>query len=80
MIIIFLLGIANFALHRAVIESGHPMLGNPRSARFLLAFEFLVLVSAMMLAANGWIALAWVYGLYSALNAVAAWLIASRHI
>ena len=37
----------------------------------------LVLLSAMLLAANGWPGLVWGYAAYSALNAFAAWLILS---
>ncbi|WP_298335703.1 hypothetical protein [uncultured Erythrobacter sp.] len=42
--------------------------------------EFLVLVVAMLLVANGWGALAWVYAGYSTLNGISAWLILSRKI
>ena len=50
----FLLGIANFALHKAVLESGHPLLGrmpfmNMLGPRASLAAEFLVLLGAMLL-------------------------------
>ena len=84
--IIFLLGIGNFALHRAVLESGHPLVGQmPNYVQLLggkLTYlaEFLVLLAAMLLAANGWPGLAWTYGLYSALNAMSAWLILSGRI
>ena len=84
--ITFLLGIANFALHSAVLESGHPFLEQlPDFANFLggklsLVVEFLVLLFAMLLVANGWVDLAWVYAGYSALNAVSAWMILSGRI
>ena len=84
--IMFLLGIANFAMHRAVLESGHPMVGqlpdfvNSLGGRLTYVAEFLVLLAAMLLAANGWPGLVWAYGLYSALNAVSAWLILSGRI
>lgn len=81
--IIFVLGILNFALHSAVLKSGHPFVAQmPGFVRLLggrLTFvaEFLVLLAAMLLAANGWAGLVWAYGGYTALNAVSAWLILS---
>lgn len=83
---IFILGIGNFALHRAVLESGHPLIGQmPGFAsligkRLTLVAEFLVLLAAMALAANGWTSLAFAYLAYSGLNAIAAWLILSGRI
>lgn len=79
--ILFLLGIANFAIHKAVLESGHPLLGTLPSAfranggRLSLAFEFLVLLGSMLLTAQGWPAAAWAYGFYSALNLATGWLL-----
>lgn len=85
-LIIALLGIGNFALHRAVLESGHPLMGQmpgyvqALGGRLSLVAEFLVLLAALLLAANGWPMLAWAYLAYSALNGVAAWLILSGRI
>ncbi len=84
--IILLLGVGNFALHRAVLESGHPMIGQvpgfvqTLGGRLSLVAEFLVLLAAALLAANGWPMLAWAYFGYSALNAIAAWLILTNRI
>lgn len=84
--LIFLLGIANFALHKAVLESGHPLLGqmpwfvHMLGGKLTLVTEFLVLLAALLLAANGWPALVWVYSGYSLLNVIAAWLILSDRI
>lgn len=81
LIVTFLLGIGNFALHKAVLESRHPLLGempwfsNRLGRRFSLAIEFVVLLAALFLVANGWPGLAWAYAGYSALNLMAAWLI-----
>lgn len=78
---IFLLGIGNFALHKAVIESGHPLLGQMPGfvrmfgGRLTLATEFLVLLAAMLLSASGWPGLVWAYLAYTLLNCLAAWLI-----
>src|SRR5690606_24177834 len=54
-ILIFILGIGNFALHKAVLESGHPLLGrmpwfvHMLGGRITLVTEFLVLLAAMLL-------------------------------
>lgn len=84
--IIFLLGVGNFALHKAVLESGHPLLGqmpwfvHMLGGRLSLITEFMVLLAAMMLAANGWPGLVWAYVAYSGLNAIAAWLVLSDQV
>jgi hypothetical protein len=83
---IFLLGIANFAMHRAVLASGHPLLRS--SAWFVAALggraslltEFVVLLAAMFLADKGYPGVAWAYAAYSGLNAVAAWMILTRRV
>jgi len=84
--IIFLLGVGNFALHRAIMDSGHPLLGqmpwfyHALSRRLSLVVEFLMLLGGMLLAAEGsaWGALG--YLVYSLLNAVSAWLILSGKV
>ena len=56
---LFVLGIANFAMHKAVLESGHPLVGQmPRfvhklGGRITLAAEFVLLLGAMLLVAAG---------------------------
>ena len=86
LVAIFLLGIGNFALHRAVVDSGHRMVASlplgPGSLgrRVLLATEFLILLVAMLLAANGWPALVWAYLIYTGINALTAWLILKGRI
>ena len=84
---VFLLGIGNFAAHKAVLESGHPMLDALPSfyksggGQFSLWFEFALLLSAMLLAGNGWPAMAiTAYGIYTLLNLGTAWLILSGRI
>lgn len=81
LIITFLLGIGNFALHKAVLESGHPLYARlslhdrTMAGRFSMGVEFVVLVAALVLAGKG---LPWAligYLCYSLLNAVSAWLI-----
>ena len=84
--VLFVLGIVNFAVHKAVIDSDHALLGTlPRSftangGRLSLLVEFLVLLASMILSAKGWPAAAWGYGFYSALNAITAWLLLNDRI
>jgi len=83
---IFLFGIANFALHKAVLESRHPVLMQapwlfrPLGGRFSLLLEFFMLLGSLLLAAEGAAGWAWAYGLYSLLNALSAWMILSGRI
>ena len=73
-------------MHSAVLRSGHAMLeqmpGLIRTlgGRLTLVAEFAVLLVAMLLAANGWTALVWIYLGYSGLNAISAWLILTGRI
>lgn len=82
----FLLGIGNFAMHKAVLESGHPLLGqmpwfvHMLGGRLSLATEFLILLAALLLVANGQTGWGVAYLLYSCVNALAAWLIISRRM
>jgi hypothetical protein len=80
----FFLGIGNFALHKAVIESGHPFVEDSklyfgrhfgRHGSYWL--EFAVLTGAMMLSHGGamWAPLA--YLAYTSVNAIAAWMLLS---
>ena len=85
--VVFILGIANFAMHKAVQESGHPLLAYmPALLRspgnwFGYGFEFLLLTGSMLMVAEGeafgW---AWGYAAYSAMNGLSAWLILSRRV
>ncbi len=83
---VFLLGIGNFALHRAVLSSGHPALSHMAwlieglGGWASLLLEFVLLFAALLLAAGGQTAWAWAYLAYSALNALAAWLILTRRL
>lgn len=85
-IVIFVLGIANFALNRAVFDSGHPLFARlPRSSQMLgrrtaLITEFVVLFFALLLSVEGWPGFAWAYGGYTVFNAAAAWLILSGRV
>lgn len=82
-VIVFLLGIANFAAHRAVLESGHPLVEvMPRAfhmlgGRMSLIVEFVLLLGALWMVAAGSSGWATAYLCYSAMNGLAAWLILS---
>jgi hypothetical protein len=80
----FVLGVGNFALHKAVLESGHPVVGRMPvlvlGGRASLLAEFLVLLGALLLVGNGYSGWGLAYLCYSAFNALAAWLILTRRI
>lgn len=82
-VIVFVLGIANFAAHRAVLESGHPLIAAiPRALRWFggqasLIAEFVMLLGALWMVSAGSTGWALAYLCYSALNGLAAWLILS---
>jgi len=84
--LIFLLGIGNFAMHKVVFESGHPLLREIpwlfqlAGGRFSFAVEFFMLLGAMLMAGAGSVAWIWAYAGYSVLNAISAWLIISGRI
>ncbi|MCR2834492.1 hypothetical protein [Parerythrobacter lacustris] len=86
LVIIFLFGIGNFAVHRAVMESGHPLLGQIAfraqglGRRIAFVSELLILIAALALALNGYPAVVWAYGIYSLLNIGSAWLILTGRI
>ncbi len=79
--IVFFLGVFNFAAHKAVLESGHPMLAHvpwffqPLGGRLSLIVEFVMLLGAMVMVAAGSLGWAWTYLVYTALNGLSAWLI-----
>lgn len=84
-VLTFLLGIGNFALHKAVLESRHPMLAQMPwfsllGGRFSLGVELLLLIGALLLAVTGHPGWSWAYLAYSVLNGAAAWLILSRRV
>ncbi|TAD82538.1 MAG: hypothetical protein EAY70_03350 [Sphingomonadales bacterium] len=85
-VIIFVLGIANFAISRAVFERGHPLFVRlPRSSQTLgrraaLVSEFAVLFFALLLSVEGWPVYAWAYGVYTLVNGAAAWLILTGRV
>ncbi len=86
LLIVFFLGIANFALHRAVLESGHPILVQigwlfrSLGGRLSLIAEFALLLGTMLQVANGAIGWAFAYIGYTALSALSGWLILSGRV
>lgn len=86
LIVMFILGVGNFALHGAVRDSGHPMLmrmpwyAHQMGGNFSLLVEFLMLLACMLMTAEGSVGWVWGYGLYTIANGFAAWLILSRRI
>ncbi len=84
--LVFLLGIGNFAAHKAVLESGHPVLQQlawlfeSLGGRLSLILEFVMLVGTLMAmsgGSNGW---ALFYALYTAVNFGSVWLILTGRI
>ncbi len=80
----FLLGIANFAMHAAVADSGHPFVEDTK--RYFgthfgkygsYALELVILTAAMLFANWGSTAMVFVYLGYTLLNGIAAWLLLS---
>ena len=77
-LLLFLLGVANFAMHKAVLESGHPLLGHvpwlvqSQGGRFGMLVEFLVLLGSMLMTAEGSAGWGWGYAAYSMLNGISA--------
>jgi hypothetical protein len=85
-LVTFLLGIGNFAMHRTVMESGNPLIGrmpwlyHALGGRFSLIVEYLLLLAAMLFAAEGSQAGPISYAVYTALNGISAWLILSGRV
>ena len=81
------MGVANFAMHKAVIESEHPFIEDTklyfgryfgRSGSYV--FEFVLLLGAMIFAHTGPILIVILYMIYTSLNMVAAWLLLSGRV
>lgn len=82
LIAIFIAGIANFALHRWLLESGHVLVVNAvapiqrvlgRHATYVI--EFALLAGALAWATRSWFPPMMLYGAYTAINAATvAWI------
>ncbi len=83
----FFMGIGNFAMHKAVVESGHPFIedakhyfGRHFGRHGSYYIEFALLTGAMLMAysGSGWFAV--IYLGYTLCNALSAWLLLSGKI
>lgn len=82
LVAIFLAGIGNFAMHRWLLESGHPVveaaiapIRRALGGRATYVLEFILLLGAMLLSQQNWFIALCLYGVYTALNAATiAWL------
>lgn len=84
LIFCFLMGIANFAMHKAVAESGHPFVEDTKpffGAHFSpyasYAIELVLLIGAMLFAADGSPIIPVIYWAYTGMNGIATWLLLS---
>ncbi len=87
LIICFLLGIANFAMHKAVIDSDHPFVHDSKLyfGRHIGPYgsyiiEYILLLGTLYFAHNGSIIIPICYLGYTLFNALAAWLLLSGRV
>lgn len=80
----FLMGIANFAMHKAVAESAHPFVEDTKRyfGRYFspygsYAIELALLIGALCFANAGSLPVALCYWVYTGMNAIATWLLLS---
>jgi hypothetical protein len=85
LIVCFVLGIANFSMHKAVAESGHPFVeetkryfGGHFSPYGSYAIELALLIGAMWLANEQSLAVSLFYATYTGINGVATWVLLSN--
>jgi hypothetical protein len=77
----FILGIANFCMHKAVAESGHPFVEETKrhfGPYGSYAIELALLIGAMWLANAQSLVVVLLYAAYTAINGVASWLLLSN--
>jgi hypothetical protein len=81
----FILGVANFCIHKAVAESGHPFVEETKLyfGRHLgpygsYAIELALLIGAMWLANADSLAVSFLYAAYTSVNGVATWMLLSN--
>lgn len=85
LIAIFFAGIANFALHRAMVESDDPVIvaalkpfRDKLGPYATYSVEYLFLVAALTLTGQHWFSGLMIYGIYTALNFAAYSMIHNR--
>ena len=81
------MGVANFAMHKAVAESDHPFVEDTKLyfGRYFgrhasYGIELAILIGAMLFAHEGSIIIAFVYWIYTGMNALATWLLLSGKV
>lgn len=81
---IFLCGIGNFAMHKAMMESNHPMITEARGSfsKFLGPYgsyilEFAMLAAALIFANMGMLSAVIFYAIYTLANGAGAWVLFS---
>ncbi|MEO9601460.1 hypothetical protein [Parasphingorhabdus sp.] len=80
--IVFICGIANFAMHKAMLESDHPIMAEARGGfRKVLGpygsyiLEFFMLVATMIFANMNMLTAVIFYFVYTLANCAAAWVL-----
>lgn len=76
MIAILIAGVGNFAMHRWMLESGHPLIEAATGAirrtlgrNATYVFEFALLLGALLIAEQRWFIALCLYGAYTVINA-----------
>ena len=84
-IVIFLCGVGNFAMHKAMLESDHPLIAEARgSFRRTLGpygsyvLEFIMLAAALIFAKMGMVSSVIFYAIYTVANCAAAYILFSN--
>jgi len=87
LILVFLCGVLNFAMHKAVLESRHPFVDDTRryfgtylGGRIGYFLEFLALTGALFYAQGGSVIATLFYFAYTGMSALAAWMLINRRI
>lgn len=83
--IIFVCGVGNFAMHKAMMESNHPMITEARGSfsKFLGPYgsyilEFFMLAAALIFANMGMLSAVFFYGIYTLANSAGAYVLFSN--
>ncbi|QTD55472.1 hypothetical protein [Parasphingorhabdus cellanae] len=83
--IIFVCGVGNFAMHKAMMESNHPMITEARGSfsKFLGPYgsyilEFFMLAAALIFANMGMLSAVFFYGIYTLANGAGAYVLFSN--
>lgn len=81
-LICFLAGVANVAMQKAVLESGHPFVDQMKrhfgamvSERFSLVLDTLLIAAVLLFVWRGEHVAGWLYLGYTGFNGMAAWAI-----